>query len=270
MKETVIVASKMDVAGMNIARSLIDLYGFDKSSKEFEGNPVFERESSLLAFSSKDIIHVENLDAHFSPSLYIFASRHKSESGIPSLTAHFTGNFTHDAPFGGSPSEISYTYPSVLKEYIRRLSENSRKLGKYHVILEPTHHGPTSLRSPVIFVELGSTQQEWYDTEAAATVAKTIIETLAAQPNYPKIGIGFGGPHYSTKFTDYLLSSDVALAAVAPKYVLEYVDHSIVSQMIQKSVEKVTHGVVEWKGLGPSKDRILTLVKAAGLRTVRI
>lgn len=255
---------------MNIARSLIDLHGFDKTSREFEGNPVFERESSLLAFSSKDMIHVENLDAHFSPSLYIFASRHRSESGIPSLTAHFTGNFTRDAPFGGSPRELSFTYPSVLKGYMKRLSENSRKLGNYLVVLEPTHHGPTSFRSPIIFVEQGSTQHEWDDTEAAATVANTIMETLAARPSYPKIGIGFGGPHYSTKFTDYLLSSDVALAAVAPKYVLEYVDHPIVNQMIQKSVEKVTHAIIEWKGLGPSKDRILDLVKVAGLKTERI
>lgn len=270
MKEIVIVASKMDPAGTNIARSLIDLYGFDKTSLQFEGNPVFQYERMFLVFSSKDIIWVEKLDENFSPSFYLFVSRHRSESGIPSLTAHFTGNFTRDASFGGSPNELSYTYPSILKEYLVRISENSRKLEKYHVVLEATHHGPTSLKKPVVFVELGSTLEEWSDMEAAMIIAKTIMQTLQAEPSYIKIGIGFGGTHYSTKFTDYLLKSDVALGAVAPKYVLDDVDAQLVRQMIEKSVEKVTHAVLEWKGLGRSKDRILDLVNASGLTLDRI
>jgi D-tyrosyl-tRNA(Tyr) deacylase len=40
--------------------------------------------------------------------------------------------------------------------------------------------------------------------------------------------------------------------------------------MIIKSVEKVTHIIVDWKGLGKEKNRIIRLVENTGLDVLKV
>ena len=39
----------------------------------------------------------------------------------------------------------------------------------------------------------------------------------------------------------------------------------MLDQMIAKSIEKVTHVIVDWKGLGKHKNRIMELIGIQGL-----
>ena len=44
----------------------------------------------------------------------------------------------------------------------------------------------------------------------------------------------------------------------------------MLNQMIAKSIEKVTYIIVDWKGLGKEKDRIMKLVDNTGLEVLRV
>ena len=79
-----------------------------------------------------------------------------------------------------------------------------------------------------------------------------------------------GGTHYPTKFNKLLLESDFGLAAIAAKHNLESVDKYMLDQMISKSIEKVTHIIVDWKGLGKEKNRIMGLIQDTGFELVKV
>jgi D-aminoacyl-tRNA deacylase len=79
-----------------------------------------------------------------------------------------------------------------------------------------------------------------------------------------------GGTHYPIKFNKLLLNSEFCLAAIATKYDLRSIDEDMLRQMIFKSIEKVTHVIVDWKGLGKEKDRIMCLVADTGLEIVKV
>ena len=84
------------------------------------------------------------------------------------------------------------------------------------------------------------------------------------------MGIALGGTHYPSKFNKLLLESEFALAAVASKHNLEAIDEQMLSQMIVKSVEKVTHIVVDSKGLGSQKNRIMKMAENTGLEIYKL
>jgi len=84
-----------------------------------------------------------------------------------------------------------------------------------------------------------------------------------------RVAIGFGGTHYSEKFTRLLLGSEYALGAIASKYVLQHVDSEILRQMVDKSVEKISYAAVDWKSV-KEKESLVALMEEAGLEVVKI
>lgn len=270
MKGLVIVSSGEDIASINIAKMLIERFDFREGDEKFDGSPVFIKENLKLIRLKKDLIFADYLDDYFLTDAYIFISRHKSESKLPCLTAHFPGNFSDDISYGGKVRELAYTCPSFHKEYIKQLWQLRELAPKYQIVIEPMHHGPTSLNKPVIFVEIGSTENEWRDAKAGEVVAKALMNTINAMPRYDKVGIGFGGTHYSDKFTKFLIESEFALGAIAPKYSLQFIDEEILSQMVEKCLQKVDYAILDWKGLGKEKARIVELVERANLKILKI
>ncbi|MCP8321914.1 MAG: hypothetical protein H3Z52_13415 [archaeon] len=268
MKSLVIVSSSEDMASINIAKMLIEKFDFREGDEKFDGSLVFIKDNLKLIRVRKDLIFADYLD--FSTDAYIFISRHKSESKLPCLTAHFLGNFSDDNSYGGKPRELAYTCPSLCKEYIKQLWRLRELAPKYQIVIETMHHGPTSLTKPVIFVEIGSTENEWKDAKAGEIVAKALMNTINAMPRYDKVGVGFGGTHYSEKFTNFLIDSDFALGAIAPKYSLQFIDEEILSQMVEKCSQKVDYAILDWKGLGKEKARIVELAERANLKIVKI
>jgi D-aminoacyl-tRNA deacylase len=270
-----LVTSAYDLAGTTISNYLKASAGFDcENSSGHIGkgycSPIHK--NIELYIYSGDLLKLEDLPQTFSQAdVLIFLSKHKSSSSIPTLTCHFTGNFSIDSSYGGNARQLAITYPSLLKAYLRAVTAANQNAPEYDIIIEATHHGPTSIDKPLIFIELGSSEKEWKDENAAAVICKSLLEVLEKGFEHcEKIGIGLGGTHYPRKFNDLLLKSDFALAAVASKYNLESIDDEILHQMITRCKENVTHVIVDDSGLGPQKNRILKLLNTVPLETYRI
>jgi len=260
-----LVASKLDTAGYNMARYMIEKHGFKQQE-----NDIYTNETAMLLIAEEEALMMEWLDSRFSPSYYVFLSRHRSESGIPTLTCHTTGNFSDSNEMGGRPKELAYVYPSLQKHYMKTIYSKMSKVPDYQLVIEATHHGPTSLTKPILFIEIGSTEKQWNDEDAVSVVCDAVMQTLKSIQTYENIGIGLGGTHYPSKFTEMLIDSDYALASVASKHSLPYVDKTIIEQMTNKSVEDVRYAFMDWKGLGKEKDRLNTIVTDLGLEVVKL
>ena len=266
---TVIVSSTTDLASRTLADAMVETQGFASTGVNLMGHPVYQKGSLLLARFEGMIVFPPDLDQYFNPQAYVFLSRHSAESGIASLTAHTTGNLSAEAKFGGAAKELSRADPGLLKNYLVSLWLRRERVKGYEITMEATHHGPTSLQKPVLFVELGSSEKYWGDKKAASVVAEAVVESLAEKKVWTKIALGFGGTHYPEKFTKLMLEGDFAFSFIAPKHALEYVDERMVGQMLQRTSGPVRYAVLDWKGLGPHKEKILGLVKKFGLEEVR-
>ena len=165
------------------------------------------------------LLYLDKLDEKYPESeAFLFLSRHSSESGIPTLTCHFTGNFSASNPYGGNPRELGICYPYLQKQYIKEINRLRSLVPEYRIIIEATHHGPTSLKKPSIFVEIGSTPKQWVDRHAASIVCDSMISLITRKntnTHCKTVGIALGGTHYPTKFNQLLLETDFGLAAVA-------------------------------------------------------
>jgi D-aminoacyl-tRNA deacylase len=251
-------------------RSLCNEFGFKRNEKaETFTSPDYA--NVHLLDSPTSLLEHEDLDRLFPDvTAFVFLSKHKSDSKIPTLTCHCTGNFGHN-PYGGNSRELAVSFPSLQKEYLRALTRASERVPGYDIVIEATHHGPTSLRKPLLFVELGSSEKQWVDENAASVICEVLLNVIRNGPERcGKVGIGLGGTHYPGKFNRLLLDTEFGLAAVASKHSLESVDESMMHQMIAKSVEKVTNIVLDGKGLGSQKDRITRMAEKTGLEILNL
>lgn len=283
-----LVASKQDPASTVMAEYLINQVGFSKNSKNHAVNrSTLNRDEdnfseyhygnniTLHVSHSSSLLYLDKLDEKYPDSeAFIFLSRHSSESGIPTLTCHFTGNFSASNPYGGNLRELGICFPSLQKEYIKEINMVRSQVPDYEITIEATHHGPTSLKKPSLFIEIGSTPKQWVDKHAATIVCDSLISLITSKKNTnthcKSVGIALGGTHYPIKFNQLLLESDFGLAAIAAKHNLTAIDEFMMQQMISKSVEKVTHAIVDRKGLGKEKHRILQLVDEKDLELLEV
>lgn len=220
-----------------------------------------------LVVTDEELIHIKNIDKfEFPNNVLIFLSKHASKSKIPALTSHFTGNFSTDKSLGGAAFEIGIAYPSFQKEYMKNLFSMKNSLPKYDLTIESSHHGPTSSSNPILFIEIGSSEEEWNNKETAKMVCDCLIQTIQnvnkkANNEELEIAIGLGGNHYPQKFNNLILSSNVAFASIASKHNLRFINNEMLNQMWEKSIEKVTSIYIDKKGMGSEKNRILSLLR---------
>ena len=270
----VIAASTNDTAGLTLANELKRLGNFFQTSHAKNSDSSFNSKefgNITMHLSSNSALNMDYLDTTYPESeAFIFLSKHQSESGIPALTCHSVGNFSHSL-YGGRPGELGIAFPSLQKNYMIELSKRSQSVQDYEIVIEATHHGPTSLTKPTIFIELGSSDEQWHDKVAAAAICKSLVSAIRTKSSsLNKVAICLGGTHYPAKFNKLLMESDFSFGAVASKHNLDSVDEQMLHQMINKSVEPVTHVIVDSKGLGNQKDRILNLVTDCGLPVVML
>lgn len=240
-----IVTSQEDLAGMNIFEKL-KVIGF-REKGVFEGMPVLERGEIRAIATEKRQTEAEHLDKHFDPEYYVFASRHKSRSSIKTLTVHTPGNLTGEAGVGGMPRELAHAQPSAMKAALKELSRQKKKLNlPYRVSLETTHHGPTSLAKPVLFVEVGSTPREWNDGKAVMAVARAAVRAAECRESFTS-GIGLGGNHYAPRHTEVVLKSSVALGHMVPSYAIGALEFEVFRQAVKKGCASFAY--LDWKGM---------------------
>ncbi len=257
-----LLASKQDICAMNMASYIVKQFGMQSINDILLKCDYFD-----LLTIDENALEVNDLHRYIDEdvySCYIFLSRHRSESNKPTLTCHSTGNFAD--PLGGNAHELAFTYPSLQKTFMLKLWANRSRVmnNGYDIVIEATHHGPTSLPKPVLFIEIGSTEKQWSDINAIATVCDSLLTAIIDFKEFKKVAIALGGTHYPDKFTSMLVDSDIALASVASKHNLVHIDEDMLKQMVDKSIEKVRYILLDWKGLGKEKDRIVKLVNDFG------
>jgi D-aminoacyl-tRNA deacylase len=164
----VLAASNTDPAGITLGQSLISEGRFELAEETAGSGKIFTSglyDNAILYTSNKSVLFMDDLDELFPlAEAFLFLSKHKSDSAIPTLTCHSVGNFS-DNPYGGKPRELGIAFPSMQKKYMQTIFNGRSKVPGYDIVIEATHHGPTSLKKPAIFIELGSSEPQWVDAK---------------------------------------------------------------------------------------------------------
>ncbi|MFX1337529.1 MAG: D-aminoacyl-tRNA deacylase [Promethearchaeota archaeon] len=269
---------------MNIRKNFLKLFQFKEIKSKWHEQSLFK-----LAYKSQNAKQLENIQVYLgltndpliflndlklnetdiNPDLLIFASRHRSEAARPAFLIHTTGNWTNKAEFGGNPRELCFASALLLKAGFLSLleQEKSLNLSEFSLDIEVTHHGPTTLEKPLVFMELGSSEEEWSINEAGEMVAKSIINTIFKYLQFQtkksqRVCIGFGGTHYGPQFKKSLINKDVAFSFICPKYFIQELDHKMIEQMIDKNLEEIDCFVIDWKGTNSAdKNHLIPLLE---------
>ena len=177
-----VVISKENPASQNIKSALLELFEPEQKEEGFWSAEGFD----IAEYSGSIIEIVPSRDAEY----YIFASTHKSKSNAKSLTVHTPGNWDA-ADMGGKPRMLNTALPVQLKAAAMEMARLAPALPGWQVSVEVDHHGPTLAR-PVMFAEIGSTENEWAVPEAGKIVAQSIAAAIACRQEF-EVKIGFGG-----------------------------------------------------------------------------
>ena len=208
-----IVVSRADSASAHIGEHLLELAEWETVEPG-----VYRRDGFELREFDDLHLELDRVADHFSePAYVVVASRHSGETG-PLLSAHYTGNFG-EAQYGGADRELSVPCPNALAHVLDSLSANAP--ADYDVAMECTHHGPTDLGAPGMFVELGSGEQQWNDPDGARAVARAILDLDGVPPVGDRTVVAFGGNHYAPRPTRIVLETEFSVGHVAADWSLD-------------------------------------------------
>jgi D-aminoacyl-tRNA deacylase len=252
MELVIIAYSVNDVAGIGIARNIIDSLDCkplsstkDLGIDSLEGlSKAYMCRSSVLVLGfSLDVVDLEVLEKLSHRSKYmVIVSKHSAKSGRPSLTTHTPGNPWGRNDAGGKPWEMPPSNPVLMWYTLIELYRLSSKHGlqEYSVCYEVTHHGPTSLSKPITFIELGSSEREWVDTRAQRAVAiatLTAIEKTERGDHDCVVTVGFGGTHYAPLFTRRALEEKECYGHIIPSYVIKELTLDELRIVVKKAID---------------------------------
>lgn len=220
-----IISSEADTASINLRDRLLENAEW-KENGEFKGHIIwrlakdygsFCLEGTRLITINKLHIHAEKIDSEWFEETSIkienivFLSRHKAASGRPSLTVHPIGNWGK-ADYGGFSGKLSRTSPIWMTGLLLKIYEN--RLPGYDICFEATHHGPL-LETPTMFLEIGSSEEQWELREPAYALTKSLLEL---EPAKGTVVVGIGGGHYTPRFTEAALSHQVCFGHMVANY----------------------------------------------------
>ncbi|MBR9690787.1 hypothetical protein GOV08_03830 [Candidatus Woesearchaeota archaeon] len=234
MMKFAVIVSKKDPAGMNIKKFLDDVIVIDDET-----------------------IFAENIDKEVDADILIFATKHQAKSGVASLSVHTPGNWG-EAKFGGKDGEVCVAPANLLKKAMKLLE--NKKLEGFEVILECTHHGPF-VSKPCMFIEIGSSENEWIREDAGKVIADVIKEIISTEVKGYKSAVGIGGLHHTPNFKKIILKSDIAISHVCPKYSLKSLDVVKLRKAMERTVPKSELVIVDWKGLGEHKQKVVDILE---------
>jgi D-aminoacyl-tRNA deacylase len=265
-----IVTSEQDTAGSNMYELLFKEFGFQEDG-EFEGNKKYKKNDFVLIKIKKKIIDIEHLPEFFKPEIYICASKHKAEKRIKSLTVHTPGNWGK-ADYFGQPKSICTNPALFVKKALLSLKENKQKnseLNGFEVTLEVTHHGPSIMNAPVMFVEVGSCEEDWKNIDACRCVCNAILSLDSAET--ADVYVGFGGPHYAPNFTKIIFESNVAISHIIPKHYVDEVDEKLIIESFDKTFPKTNKALLDWKGLtGEQRQKLIRIFEKNNIEYKKI
>ncbi|MCH8906867.1 MAG: hypothetical protein IH840_07240 [Candidatus Heimdallarchaeota archaeon] len=269
-----IIVSKQDQAGMNIKSFLIKRKRFDRVTTFVpeEGWP--EKEYTLEKFENTLLLTLEHpqiysdyLIDYIDTQLIIFASKHFSAAGQKALLVHTTGVWGTDISHGGRAKELALAPSLALTHSYFLIKEKQKEydLYDYWVGLEATHHGPTALRSPAMFIETGGSEIEWNDLKACELLADVILDLISdlssgLEETLPAM-IGIGGGHYAPTFIRRLDAKKYLLGHIAPKFVHQELDNDLLRQAWDKTIATNKIFLIDKKGTkGVERRRIIEIL----------
>jgi len=259
-------------------------------------NKINNNEIKLYTINS-ELIYADDLDKKIDSDLLVFISRHSAKEERKCLTAHAPGNFGKNE-LGGKEKTLCIAPAVYLKKIIKELNKNAEG-SDYEISIEATHHGPF-LEKPVLFVEIGSSEKEWVDKNAGNIIAKSLVSTIKNSSNesnpiinnnstnndnkkinsvkikndsnnvinnksmnknndYESVFV-IGGGHYNHVANKVMLETNLAVGHICAKYNLESLDEGLIKEAMEKTVPKARFVLLDWKGLGKEKQRILDLL----------
>jgi len=225
-----------DPAGSGIAKAILTLVEYvpmklPLASESYE----IPRLNAVLAGFNEDVLYFEFLDEVCLADFYLVLSRHSSEAGVKSFTVHHPGNPMRTAVAGGRPLELPPSNPLLSRRLLVSLARRVERMPGFVVSYEVTHHGPSSLRKPVTFVEIGSSMSEWVLREAHSLVAEAVLDALTSPEELCTIAVGVGGNHYAPIFTRRALEGREAYGHMIASYALKDLDDP---ELVQKVVRE--------------------------------
>ena len=221
-----IVVSSADSASVHIGERLLDLADWtahedDSRPDAAGGGTVYRLPGAELRRFDDLHIDLEGVDGAFEGADCIaFASRHAGDTGAL-LTAHHTGNFG-PGEYGGDAGRFARAAPNAHKRVVEAFDAYAPE--GYEVGMESTHHGPTDLATPSLFVELGSDEAEWDDPAGAEAVARAILDLREVDPGSDRTLVGFGGGHYVPRFERIVRRTDWSVGHIGADWALEAMD----------------------------------------------
>jgi len=229
-----IVVSRADSVSVHIGEHLLDIEEWERHEDDTRpdgegGGTVYRTDGvELREFDERHLDMEQPADVFDDPTLLVFASRHAGETE-EFLTAHHTGNFG-PADHGGADNDLARACPNAHARVLSALEEYAP--AGYDVGMECTHHGPSTVGAPSMFVELGSGEPQWEDSMAARAVARAILDLRGVDPDCdPENGssediprrhlVGFGGGHYTPRFERVVRETDWTVGHVAADWGLD-------------------------------------------------
>jgi D-aminoacyl-tRNA deacylase len=272
-----IVVSRADSASVHIGEQLRALA--DWESYEDDGQPAAEgggtvyetAGAELREFETRHLDLVEPAAAFGDIDLLVFASKHSGETG-PLLTAHHTGNIG-TAVHGGADHSLAEPAPHALRTVYELLADHAPS--GYDVGIECTHHGPSNVGAPSMFVEVGSAQPQWDDPEAARGVAQAILDLRDVVPHCPTDNgnetrrqlLGIGGGHYAPRFERIIQETDWTVGHILADWGLDEadIDTATLTAVLEQAFEagKTAYALVE-----DDRPKVLDRIEALGYRAV--
>jgi len=224
-----IVVSHADAASTHIGEHLRSLRDWETSVDETRsdaegGGTVYRTDSvEIREFEALHLDIEAAAEAFDEPDLLVFASKHAGETD-ELLTAHHTGNFGV-AEFGGEDGQFARACPGAHKAVVSALQRHAPP--EYEVGMECTHHGPTEVGVPSMFVEVGSGEPQWEDPDAAEAAARAILDLADEPADKPRENgtrrhlLGVGGGHYAPRFERVVRETDWAVGHIAANWSLD-------------------------------------------------
>lgn len=255
--------STSDLAGLGASRYVVELLKARRCSVRGVAE-CFESDTVTVAGFDVDVVDLDQYSWFLNNFDYIVVlSRHRAESGRKTLSVHHPGNPTREA-HGGEPLRLAIAYPALAWELLRAYARISSEQGLegYEVTLEATHHGPTSLEVPVVFIEIGSTEVEWRDEKARYAMAYTVVDVLSRRPGSCRAVAAIGGPHYPSRYTRYSLEGDMCFGHIIARHSIASEHLEIVARqaVLRNYPEPTRTLVVEKKSLNKEQRDIVARV----------
>jgi D-aminoacyl-tRNA deacylase len=255
-----LVAYQDDPAGHNMAKFI--------SQKMKKDGDIFRGKNYDLLIISTPAISADWLEEKYQYDGFVFLSKHAAESEVLALTCHSTGNFS-DAKFGGNTRQLAIPYPELQKKYLQALWKKQDDFSDFQITIEATHHGPTALNKPTVFIEIGTTEKQWNDVTLCNSVAQVIMDVYETKLEPQPVAICFGGTHYPEKFTKELLEGKYSLGTVMPKHALDNLDESFFTHIMERN-NTVQAVLLDWGGLGPNKQKVLDFLAKTDLEVIKL